>query len=91
MIISAVVVIWGFNRILLINSVTFLLSGCIWFPQIIYNARNGIRNTQKMRHIIIVQVTISWLTIYVRVNATGVFNLQPQDTFAFFYGLMVCF
>ena len=54
MTIGAIVVIWGFNRILLINSLTLILSGCLWFPQIIMNARNGVRNTPKLRHVVIV-------------------------------------
>ena len=36
--ISSVLVIFGFNRIILSNSLTTLLSGCIWFPQILKNA-----------------------------------------------------
>ena len=77
MTVSAILMIWYFDRVILLNSLTTLLSGCIWFPQILHNAKNGIRNTQKMRHIVSVQLTVSWLTVYVRVNATGVFNLEP--------------
>lgn len=83
--------VYFFEDVLLSNLWTTLLSGCIWFPQIIKNARCGNRNTPKMRHAILLQASISWLTIYLRVNATSVFNLKPQDNFVIFYVGLISF
>jgi len=82
--------VYFFEQILLSNTLSTLLSGCIWLPQILKNARYGNRNTPKLRHAILLQATISWLTIYIKFNATSIFNLQPQDGFSIFYfGLIV--
>ena len=75
MIFCAVGMIWYFDRLIVLNSVSTLVTGCIWFPQIVHNAKHGVRNTLKLRHVISVQVTISWLTLYMRMNSTGVFKL----------------
>lgn len=91
MTIIAVLMIWFFDRVILLNSLTTLLSGCVWFPQIVYNAKNGVRNTQKMRHVISVQATLSWLAFYLRMNSTGVFKLESQYTFGFFYFSIIGF
>jgi hypothetical protein len=77
--------VYYFEEILLSNLWTTLLSGCIWIPQILKNAAHGNRNTLKMRHAILMQASISWLTVYLKVNATSVFNLKPQDNFVIFY------
>jgi hypothetical protein len=31
------------------------------------------------------QATISYLTVYIKLNATSIFNLKPQDSFVVFY------
>jgi hypothetical protein len=77
--------VYYFEEVLMSNLWTTMLSGCIWFPQIIKNARHGNRNTPKMRHAMLMQASISWLTIYIKVNATSIFNLKPQDNFVIFY------
>jgi len=84
-------IIWHFNRIFLMNLATILLSGCIWFPQIVRNATYGTRNTPKFKHAILTQMTISWPTVYIRVNATGIFNLKPEDYFVVIYLLIIAF
>lgn len=78
-------VVYFFEEIILSNMLTTLLSGCIWFPQILKNARYGNRNIPKLRHVILLQTTISFLTIYIRLNATNIFKLKPQDNFVVFY------
>lgn len=77
--------VYYFESIILSNTWTTILSGCIWFPQILKNARYGNRNTPKLRHAMFLQATISYLTVYLKLNATSIFNLKPQDSFVLFY------
>lgn len=74
-----------FEEIILSKTWTTLLSGCIWFAQIIKNAKYGNRNTPKLRHAMFIQSTISFLTIYIKFNANSIFKLKCQDNFAIFY------
>jgi|LakMenEpi03Aug12_release.lakeMendotaPanAssembly.Ray.scaffolds.fasta_scaffold942126_1 hypothetical protein len=48
-----IAIIFTFNRVLLYNMAAVLLSGCVWFPQILSNAANGLRNSPKFKHVVI--------------------------------------
>jgi hypothetical protein len=81
--------VYFFDDVLLSNFWTTALSACIWLPQIIKNARYGQRNIPKMRHVLLLQASVSWLTVYIKFNATSIFNLKPQDSFGAFYTSLI--
>jgi hypothetical protein len=55
------------------------------------NARTASRNTPKFRHAILMQLTMSWLTIYVKFSATSIFKLKPCDPFVVCYVGLIAF
>lgn len=89
-IICIILIIW-FERIILNNFLTTLLSGCIWFPQIIKNAHEQSKGTPKLRHAFLLQLSVSLIVFYIRFNATSIFRLKPQDSFVVFYFCLVSF